>query len=110
MLGPCAWVLAQGMGIELSIFQATIVALGAIFFATALPGLPGAVGTFELAVVEILALWDVPRELGIGFGLILHLVLLGPTTIFAIVVLPREGIGLMQGWHGDSCTRGAHDE
>ena len=100
LLGPCAWVLAQGMGIEISIFQATIVALGAIFFATSLPGLPGAVGTFELAVVEILALWDVPRELGIGFGLILHLVLWGPTTLFAIVVLPREGIGLMQGWRG----------
>ena len=100
MLGPCAWVLAQGMGVEISIFQATIVTLGSIFFATSLPGLPGAVGTFELAVVEILAIWDVPRELGIGFGLILHLVLLGPPTIFALVVLPREGIGLMQGWQG----------
>ena len=100
MLGPCAWVLAQGMGVEISIFQATIVALGSIFFATSLPGLPGAVGTFELAVVAILAIWDVPRELAIGFGLILHLVLLGPTTLFALVVLPREGIGLMQGWQG----------
>ena len=100
MLGPCAWVLAQGMGVEISLFQATIVTLGAIFFATSLPGLPGAVGTFELAVVEILALWDVPRELGIGFGLILHLVLWGPTTLFAVAVLPREGIGLMQGWRG----------
>ena len=100
MLGPCAWVLAQGMGVEISIFQATIVSLGAIFFATSLPGLPGAIGTFELAVVEILAIWDVPRELGIGFALILHLVLLGPTTVFALVVLPREGIGLMQGWQG----------
>ena len=100
MLGPCAWVLAQGMGIEISLFQATIVTLGSIFFATSLPGLPGAVGTFELAVVEILAIWDVPRELGIGFGLILHLVLLGPPTVFALVVLPREGIGLMQGWQG----------
>lgn len=100
MLGPCAWVLAQGMGIELSLFQATIVTLGAVFFATSLPGLPGAVGTFELGVVAILAIWDVPREMAIGFGVILHLVLLGPTTLFAVVVLPREGIGLMQGWKG----------
>lgn len=99
-LGPCAWVLAQGMGVEITLFQATIVTLGAIFFATSLPGLPGAFGTFELAVVEILALWGVPREMGIGFGLILHLVLWGPTTIFAVVVLPREGIGLIQGWRG----------
>lgn len=109
MLGPCAWVLAQGMGVELSLFQATIVTLGAIFFATSLPGLPGAVGTFELAVVEILAIWDVPREMGIGFGLILHLVLLGPTTLFALVVLPREGIGLMQGWQGIVHTK-PHEE
>ena len=109
MLGPAAWLLAQGMGVEITLFQATIVTLGAIFFATSLPGLPGAFGTFELAVQEILSLWDVPRELGFGFGLMLHLLLWGPPTVFAVIVLPREGIGLMQGWRGMLHTS-EHDE
>ncbi len=98
MLGPAAWVLANGMGVEINLFQATIVALGAVIFATAAPGLPGAFGAFELAVQEILSLWGVPRELGFGFGLVLHLTFFLPPTLFAVVLLPREGIGLMQSW------------
>ena len=98
MLGPAAWVLAQGMGVEITLFQATIVALGAVFFSTSLPGLPGAFGTFELAAQEILSIWGVPRELGFGFGLVLHLLLFLPPIAFALVVLPGEGIGLMASW------------
>ncbi len=108
MLGLAAWVLAQGMGIQITLFQATIVTLGATFFATSLPGLPGAFGTFELAAQEILSIWGIPREMGFGFGLILHIVLWGPTTVFAVIVLPREGIGLMQGWR--RIVVGASDE
>jgi uncharacterized protein (TIRG00374 family) len=95
VLGPMAYVLARSMGVEISLFQATIVALGAIFFATAAPGLPGAVGTFELAVVEMTGLWGVPRSLGVGYGLVLHLILFAPPVLFALVVLPREGISFL---------------
>lgn len=98
LLGPAAWVLAMGMGVDINLFQATIVALGATFFATSVPGLPGAFGTFELAVQEMLVIWGVPRELGFGFGLVLHLVFFLPPILFAVVVLPREGIGIMQSW------------
>lgn len=98
VLGPAAWILANGMGIEITLFQATIVALGAIFLATSLPGLPGAFGTFELAAQELLMIWGVPRELGFGFGLVLHLVLFVPPIAVGVVVLPREGIGITQTW------------
>ena len=108
LLGPSAWVLANGMGVEINLYQATIVALGAIFFATSVPGLPGAFGTFELAVQEMLAVWSVPRELGFGFGLVLHLLLFLPPIVFGLVVLPREGVGVLQSWR--RIVGGASDE
>ena len=98
MLGPAAWALAHGMGVEINLFQATVVVLGALVFATTVPGLPGAFGAFELAVQAILELWGVPRELGFGYGVMLHLCLFLPPIAFAVVILPREGVGLLQSW------------
>jgi len=95
LLGPVTYLLARGMGVELTLLQATILVLGTIFFATAVPGLPGALGTFELAVVELAGIWDVPQPLAVGFGLVLHLVLYLPQVVIALVVLPREGLSLL---------------
>lgn len=95
LLGPMAYVLAHGMGVELSMLQATILILGAIFFATATPGLPGALGTFELAVVELGAIWGVPQALALGYGLVLHLLVFLPPVLIALLVLPREGLSLL---------------
>jgi uncharacterized protein (TIRG00374 family) len=95
LLGPMAYVLAQSMGVEITLFQATIVALGAIYFATSTPGLPGALGTFELAVVEMVGLWGVPREMGVGYAIVLHLILFLPPIVIAFIVLPREGISFL---------------
>ena len=98
LLGPAAWALANGMGVEINLFQATIVAIAAVLFSTSIPGLPGSFGAFELAVQEVLSLWGVPRELGFGFGFVLHLTFFIPPIVFAVLVLPREGIGIMQNW------------
>ena len=98
LLGPATWALAHGMGVEINLFQATIVAIAAVLFSTSVPGLPGAFGAFELAVQEILSLWGIPRELGFGFGFVLHLTFFLPPIAFGVIVLPREGIGIMQNW------------
>ena len=95
-LGPMAYVLARGMGLDTSLLQMTIIVLASITFATATPGLPGAFGTFELAVVKLSAIWGVPSSLAVGFGLILHLVLFLPPVVIALLVIPREGLSL---WH-----------
>jgi uncharacterized protein (TIRG00374 family) len=95
ILGPMAYMLAQGMGVELSMLQASILVLGAIFFATATPGLPGALGTFELAVVELSGIWDVPQALAVGYGLVLHLAVFLPPVVIALFVLPREGLSFL---------------
>ena len=105
VLGPMGWVIAQGAGIDLSLSKVLVTVLGAMFFATALPGLPGAIGSFEFAVVSLLNLWGIPTEPAVTFAIILHAVLFLPPTLFSIVVLPREGLGsigairrMMTGW------------
>jgi glycosyltransferase 2 family protein len=95
VLGPMTYVLAHGMGVELSMLQAAILVLGAITFATAVPGLPAALGTFELAVVELAAIWDVPHSSALGFGLILHVVIFLPPVVTGLLVLPHEGLSFL---------------
>jgi hypothetical protein len=93
LLGPVGWLIAKGVGIDLPLPNIMVVVLGAIFFSTALPGLPGALGTFEFAVVSLLEIWGVEKELSFTFALILHTFLFLPPTLFTIFVLPTEGIG-----------------
>ena len=92
LLAPVGLILARGLGIDISFGEAMVIVLGAIFFSTALPGLAGAVGTFEFATVSLLALWGVPKERALSFAFILHLLLFLPPTISAAFVLPREGL------------------
>jgi uncharacterized protein (TIRG00374 family) len=96
MLGPMAYILAQGMEVELSLLQATMLIFGAIFFATAVPGLPGALGTFEVAVVELAGIWGVAPALALGYGLVLHLVVFLPPVTIALLVLPHEGLSFLR--------------
>lgn len=96
LLAPAGMLLAHGAHIALPPHVVLVVVLGAIFFATSVPGLPGAVGTFEFAVVSLLSLWEVPREQALAFAVALHAVLYLPITAFAVVVLPREGLGSLR--------------
>jgi uncharacterized protein (TIRG00374 family) len=93
LLTPIGWAIAEGVGISLPFHQLMFTVLGSIFFATAVPGLPGAVGTFEFAAVSLLGLFGVPREPAVTFSIILHAVLFVPPTIITVIVLPREGAG-----------------
>ena len=92
MLGPAGWLLARETGIEISLYLVLVVVIGAIFFSTAVPGLPGAIGTFEFAAVSLLDLWGVPKEPALTFAIVLHLVLWLVPVSFTLVVLPREGL------------------
>ena len=92
LVGVTAWVIALAIGLSISLTTATLVILGAIFFATAVPAAPSAIGTFEFAVIYVLELFGVEREAGFGFAVIVHAVLFLPPTIMAAVFLPREGI------------------
>ena len=95
LLGPVGFVLGRAMGVELSLAEITVVILGTMFFASTVPSLPGAWGTFEAAAVQLLGLWDVPQATALSFAVVLHVVLFAPPIVIGIFVLPREGIGIM---------------
>lgn len=92
LLVPAGWLLAREVGISLPPHRAVVTVLGAVFFSTAVPSLPGALGTFEFAVVSLLDIWGVAREPAVTFAILLHALLFIPPSLFTVVALPLEGI------------------
>ena len=92
LVGVTSWIIAMSIDLQISAMTATLVIMGTIFFATAVPAAPSAVGTFEFAVIYVLGFFGVEREAGFGFAVITHAVFFLPPTIIAAVFLPREGI------------------
>jgi uncharacterized membrane protein YbhN (UPF0104 family) len=81
------------MGLPVSLAQIILVMLATILFATSVPSLPGAIGTFEAAMVYVLGLFNVDRDLVFPYALTMHLLLFTPPTLIAVIFLPREGLG-----------------
>ena len=95
------------MDLGISPFTATVIIMGTIFFATAVPAAPGALGTFEFAMVYVLGFFGVAREESFGFALLTHAVFFLPPTIIAAIFLPREGLELMHQIKEKLTLRGA---
>ena len=93
LVGITAWTIAMAINIPISPITATLVIMGTIFFATAIPAAPSAIGTYEFAVVYMLGFFGMEKEAGFGFAVITHAVFFLPPTIIAAIFLPREGIG-----------------
>ena len=91
MVGVSAWIASEAIGLPISPVTATIVIIGTIFFATAVPA-PSGIGTFHFAVVFVLGLMDVVKDDAFPFAVIVHLLFFGPPTVIAAIFLPREGI------------------
>ena len=92
LVGVTAWIIAEAIDLPISPVTATAVIMGTIFFATAVPAAPSAVGTFEFAVVYVLDFFGIDRSDGFGFAVIVHVVFFLPPTIIAAIFLPREGV------------------
>jgi uncharacterized membrane protein YbhN (UPF0104 family) len=91
LLGVTAWAIGLGMDVGLSLTTAVAAVVVVTFFATSVPGAPGAVGTFEFAVVYMLDFFGVPKAQALAFGIILHAILFLPPVVVALAFLPREG-------------------
>lgn len=68
---------------------------GAINLLTAIPSLPGYIGTFELGI-KILEGIGAPSTLAGSYIIILHAILLLPVTLLGLVFMWREGVGLAE--------------
>lgn len=93
LVGVTAWIISISFQLSITPVTATMVIMATIFFATAIPAAPSAIGTFEFAVVYMLGLFGVSHEQAFGFAVITHAVFFLPPTLVAVLFLPREGIG-----------------
>ena len=93
MVGVTAWIISISFQLSITPVTATMVIMATIFFATAIPAAPSAIGTFEFAVVYMLGLFGVGHESAFGFAVITHAVFFLPPTLMVVAFLPREGIG-----------------
>ena len=104
LVGVTSWVIALAVDLPISPLAATVVIMGTIFFATAVPAAPSAVGSFEFAIVYVLGFFGIDKADAFGFAVICHVVFFLPATIIAAIFLPREGVGSfrkmrsMAGW------------
>ena len=76
----------QAVGIQLSLAQAALLTSG-VALVTIIPAGPGFVGTFELTVVEIAAGFGVPRDAAFALGLLIHVMILGTTSVGGVIAL-----------------------
>ena len=93
MIGMTVWVVALSLNISMSPATATVAVMGTIFFATAVPSAPAAVGTFEAAMMYVLGYFGVERELAFGYAVMVHAILFLPPSLIALIFLPGEGVG-----------------
>ena len=76
----------QAVGVQLSLAQAALLTSG-VALVTIIPAGPGFVGTFELTVVEIAAGFGVPRDAAFALGLLIHVMILGTTSVGGVIAL-----------------------
>ena len=86
-LGLSAWVLAYGMGIEISILLATLLVIGTMTFVALVPSLPASVGTFEFAVYYLLTAFGAGPVEALGYALVIHAILFLPPILIALLML-----------------------
>ncbi len=92
LVGVTAWLVATAVALPVSPVVATVVIMGTIFFATAIPAAPSAVGTFEFSVVYVLGFFGFEDNDAFVFAVVCHVVFFLPATIIAAIFLPREGV------------------
>jgi len=80
----------QAVGVELTWGQAALLAAG-VSLATAIPAGPGYLGTFELAAVQIAAVFGVGADPAVALAVLVHAVILVLTSLGGAVALLRFG-------------------
>lgn len=58
-----------------------------------LPSVPGKIGLFEAVCVLALAVYGVPQAPALGYGIVLHSIIMVPTTLLGILFLWMLGVG-----------------
>jgi glycosyltransferase 2 family protein len=88
-----SWVMIQAFHLDAP-FNAALAVFILIGFGTALPQLPGMVGTYQLACVWALGLFGVPQPEALAYGIVLNAVQLSTLVAQGLVALPLAGVSM----------------
>lgn len=94
------WLVSFAFDLALP-FSGIMLMAGVMNLLTALPSLPGYVGTFEAAGVQVLSILGVPSGTAASYVLVLHAVVLLPVTVLGAILFAREGVRWAEVWERD---------
>jgi uncharacterized protein (TIRG00374 family) len=104
-----SWVMIQAFHLDAP-FNAALAVFILIGFGTALPQLPGMVGTYQLACVWALGLFGVPQPEALAYGIVLNAVQLSTLVAQGLVALPLAGVSMRDLLHADPRLRLGSEE
>jgi len=84
------WLVSFAFDLQLP-YVGILLMGGAVNLLTALPSLPGYIGTFELGIKVLTGIGAPPDHAG-SYILVLHAILLLPVTLLGLAFMAREGI------------------
>jgi hypothetical protein len=91
------WLVSFAFDLQLT-YPGIVLMGGVINLLTALPSLPGYIGTFEGGGIQVLEALGVPSGAGASYVLVLHVLLLLPVTLLGIVLMARVGVRWTEVW------------
>lgn len=91
------WLVSFAFDLQLPYYGIVLMG-GVINLLTALPSLPGYIGTFEGGGVQVLEILGVPSGPAASYVLVLHATLLVPVTLLGMIFMAREGVRWAEIW------------
>jgi uncharacterized protein (TIRG00374 family) len=99
-----ATLAARAVGVDLSVVEALFVT-AALNLGVAIPSSPGFVGTYQWLGVSTLALFEISRETGLAFAIVMQAVWFVPTTLAGAAILASRGVRAWRGGYSSPSGR-----
>jgi hypothetical protein len=91
------WFVSFAFDLHLPYFGILLMG-GVVNLLTALPSLPGYIGTFEAGGIKVLEIIGASAGPAASYVLVLHAILLIPVTVLGVVFMAREGVRWAEVW------------
>ena len=89
--GAAFYIAFAAFGIQVD-FAGALLVQSLLAFGIAAPSTPGYFGVFEFVVAAALALFGVPRDLGVAYGITFHIATFIPIVLLGLWSLARTGL------------------
>jgi len=99
------WLVSFAFDLQVPYYGIVLMG-GVVNLLTALPSLPGYVGTFEGGGIQVLEALGVPSGPAASYVLVLHAILLLPVTLLGLIFMARVGVRWAEVWDVERSQRG----